>query len=141
MALLLEPLPSLHSRVPHDILPPNHKALLLGISYLLPPEGSDSGSRPNPLEGPLNDTREMKTMLIGRFNVHSTALSLYKLIGAIDLFHYREQDIVVMTDEEKNVGTEHWPSKENIVRFVFSRVAHGCISTNTDKFIKCSCGP
>ena len=22
-----------------------------------------------------------------------------------------------MTDEEKNVGAEHWPSKENIVRF------------------------
>lgn len=51
-------------------------------------------------------------------NVHSTALSLLKLIAAIDLFRYREQDIFVMTDEEKNVGTEHWPSKENIVSFV-----------------------
>ncbi len=27
-----------------------------------------------------------------------------------------------MTDEEKNVGTEHWPSKENIVSFIFSGV-------------------
>ena len=32
-----------------------------------------------------------------------------------------------MTDEEKNVGTEHWPSKENIVSF--SRGARGCIFT------------
>ncbi len=35
----------------------------------------------------------------------------------IDLFHYLEEDIFVMTDEEKNVGTEHWPSMENIVSF------------------------
>lgn len=68
-------------------------------------------------------------------------VSLFKLIAAIDLFHYREQDIVVMTDEEKNVGTERWPSKENIVRFGFSRVARGCISTYTGKINKCSCGP
>jgi hypothetical protein len=65
MAFLLEAPHSLRSRVPPDTLPPNHKALLLGISYLLPPEDSESGSRPNPLEGPLNDTKEMKTMLIG----------------------------------------------------------------------------
>ncbi|KAF8469276.1 caspase domain-containing protein [Russula ochroleuca] len=120
MAFLLEAPHSLRSRVPPDTLPPNHKALLLGISYLLPPEDSESGSRPNPLEGPLNDTKEMKTMLI-------------------DLFRYREQDIFVMTDEEKNVGTEHWPSKENILRamdnlvrdatpgdaFVFYYAGHG----------------
>jgi hypothetical protein len=24
-----------------------------------------------------------------------------------------------MTDEEKNAGTEHWPSKENIVSYIF----------------------
>lgn len=67
MAFLLEVPPLLHTRVPPDtdILPPNHHALLLGISYLLPPEDSELGSRPHPLEGPLNDTREMKTMLIG----------------------------------------------------------------------------
>jgi hypothetical protein len=42
-------------------------------------------------------------------------------VTVIDLFHYRGEDIFVMTDEEKNVGTEHWPSKENIVSFFFSR--------------------
>ena len=47
--------------------------------------------------------------------VHFTALSLFNSVAAIDLFHFYEQDIFVMTDEEKNVGTEHWPSKENIV--------------------------
>ena len=32
-----------------------------------------------------------------------------------------------MTDEEKNVGTERWPSKENIVSFFFPRwVLAGC---------------
>ena len=33
-----------------------------------------------------------------------------------------------MTDEEKNVGTERWPSKENIVSFFFmwTRSARGC---------------
>ncbi|KAF8492190.1 caspase domain-containing protein [Russula emetica] len=86
-----------HPRVPPGTLPPNYKAFLLCISYLLCPGGSDAGNRPTPLAGPLNDAKEMKTALI-------------------DLFHYREQDIFVMTDEEKNVGTEHWPSKENILR-------------------------
>jgi hypothetical protein len=68
----------------------------------------------------------MKTALIGGLNVDSTtAFSPFKSIGVIDLFHYREEDIFVMTDEEKNVGTEHWPSKENIVSdyFFFSRGA------------------
>ncbi len=51
-----------------------------------------------------------------RLNVHSCVLTL-KSVTVIDLFHHREQDIFVMTDEEKNVGTEHWPSKENIVSF------------------------
>lgn len=46
-------------------LPPNYKALLLGISYSLRPDDSEPGSRLTPLEGPLNDTREMKTILIG----------------------------------------------------------------------------
>jgi hypothetical protein len=65
MAILLEAPPIFHSRVPPGTLPPNHKALLLGISYLLRPDDSEPGSRPSPLEGPLNDTKEMKTILIG----------------------------------------------------------------------------
>ena len=44
---------------------PNYKALLLGISYSLRPDDTEPGSRLTPLEGPLNDTREMKTILIG----------------------------------------------------------------------------
>ena len=45
--------------------PPNFKALLLCISYSLLPDGSDPGNRPSPLAGPLNDAKEMKTILIG----------------------------------------------------------------------------
>jgi len=39
-----------------------------------------------------------------------------------------------MTDEEKNVGTEHWPSKENIVSSFFSRGSRVCTFTHTGKF-------
>jgi hypothetical protein len=46
-------------------LPPKYKALLLGISYSLHTEDSEPGSRPTPLESPLNDTEEMKAILIG----------------------------------------------------------------------------
>jgi hypothetical protein len=46
-----------------------------------------------------------------------------------------------MTDEEKNVGTERWPSKENIVSFSLSRGARGCTFIHTGKINKFSCGP
>ena len=49
-------------------LPPKYKALLLCISYLFCPDGSDPGNRPTPLAGPLNDAKEMKTALIGGLN-------------------------------------------------------------------------
>jgi hypothetical protein len=72
----------------------------------------------------------------------STLLRLtFKSAPAVDLFHYREEGIFVMTDEEKNVGTEHWPSKENIVSLFFSRGACGCSFTHTGKINKSSCGP
>ena len=100
-------------------LPPKCRALLLCISYLFFPDGSDPANRPSTLAGPLNDAKEMKATLIGGLNVDSTRFSPFKSVAAIDLFHYREEDIFVMTDEEKNVGTEHWPSKENIVSFFF----------------------
>ena len=61
----------LHSRVPPRT-PPNFKALLLCISYLFYRGSSDAGNRPTPLEGPLNDAKEMKTALIGGLNVDST---------------------------------------------------------------------
>ena len=77
MAILLKAPDSpdvLHPRVP-PILPPNFKALLLCISYLFYPGGSDAGNRPTPLGGPLNDAKEMKIALTGGLNVDSTAFS------------------------------------------------------------------
>ena len=44
-----------------------------------------------------------------------------------------------MTDEGKNVGTEHWPSKENIVSYFF--LLAGCSSFHILKMNKLSCGP
>jgi hypothetical protein len=52
----------------------------------------------------------------------STLLRSHVEVG-LDLFHYREESIFVMTDEEKNLGTEHWPSKENIVSIYYYRGA------------------
>jgi hypothetical protein len=39
---------------------------------------------------------------------------------AIEVYNYREQDIFLMTDTDKegNKGTEMWPSAQNIVRSV-----------------------
>lgn len=69
-------------------------------------------------------------------DVDFTAISLFNPIVAIDLFHYSEQDIFVMTDEEKNMGTERWPSKENIVS-IFAE----CSRLDIVKFNKYSFGP
>jgi len=55
----------LHSRMQHSTLPPNHKVFLLYMSYLFPPDDSDPASRLSPLQGPMNDTKEMKIALIG----------------------------------------------------------------------------
>jgi hypothetical protein len=109
--------------VPHSpgTLPPKCRALLLCISYSICPDGSDPGNRPSPLGGPLNDAKEVKATLIGELDVDSTAFSPLSRSRSIELFHYHEEGIFVMTDEGKNVGTEHWPSKENIVRIYFPR--------------------
>jgi hypothetical protein len=64
-----------HPRVPPGTPPPNYKAFLLCISYLLCPDGSDPGNRLSPLAGPLNDAKEIKATLIGGLNVDSTAFS------------------------------------------------------------------
>jgi hypothetical protein len=34
-----------------------------------------------------------------------------------DVYHYREMDITLMTDEDENRDTELWPSADNIVSF------------------------
>ena len=43
------------------------------------------------------------------------------MVAAIEIYGYHDSDIVVMTDEEENKNTEHWPSKENIVSFFLNR--------------------
>ena len=40
------------------------------------------------------------------------------ILAGVDLYHYREQDIILMTDEEGNKGTDMWPSALNIVCFI-----------------------
>jgi|SRR5712671_6025536 len=35
----------------------------------------------------------------------------------VDVYNYHQDDIFVMTDEEVNIGTAQWPSKEMIVSF------------------------
>jgi len=119
----------------HGTLPPKYNALLVCIGYSSCPAGSDPGNRLVPLTGPLNDAKEMKTALIGGLIVYSTTAFSPLSRSIIDLFRYREVDIFVMTDEQKNVGTEHWPSKENIVSYFFflSRGARGCTFTHTGK--------
>ncbi|KAH9979136.1 caspase domain-containing protein [Russula compacta] len=90
--------------------PPSHKALLLGMNYSSPPE--DSNLVPS-LEGPVNDVKEMKQTLT-------------------KVYHYSEDDVFVMTDEEENVGTRHWPSRENIIQAMCSLVAN---ASSGDAFV------
>ncbi|KAI9445812.1 caspase domain-containing protein [Lactarius psammicola] len=70
-----------------------HKALLIGINYTPSADDNEQGHRQ--LQGPVNDAKEMKKALI-------------------ELFHYKEEDIRLMTDEEANGNTALWPSEANI---------------------------
>jgi len=94
-----------HVRSPSPVSPcantPNSKALLFGLNYFRRSAVSEpeDPSRPTPLGGPVRDVEEIKSMLM-------------------DVYDYREEDIVVMTDEEKNIDTERWPSKENMLRAI-----------------------
>ncbi|KAI9436821.1 caspase domain-containing protein [Lactarius psammicola] len=72
------------------VSPSEHRALLIGINY----DNNEHYSRA--LRGPVNDAKEMKKALI-------------------ELFHYKEGDICLMTDEEANRETTLWPSKANIM--------------------------
>ncbi|KAI0069299.1 hypothetical protein BV25DRAFT_1818291 [Artomyces pyxidatus] len=67
-----------------------HKALLVGITYRTCPD--DEYKK---LRGPAADAHDMRSLLI-------------------ELFHYAEEDIVMMTDEEHNKGTKFWPTSHNI---------------------------
>ncbi|KAI0297815.1 caspase domain-containing protein [Multifurca ochricompacta] len=81
--------------------PPNHQALLIGINYTSPPDDPEQGYRQ--LNGPVNDVKEMKKVLI-------------------EVYHYREEDIFMMTDEEVNKDTPLWPSETNILRAMLNLV-------------------
>ncbi|KAH9059176.1 caspase domain-containing protein [Lactarius vividus] len=74
---------------------PKHMALLIGINYTSTTDENEQGFRQ--LKGPINDAKEVKKALIG-------------------LFHYKEEDICLMTDEEANCDTSLWPSEENIMK-------------------------
>ncbi|KAH8989874.1 caspase domain-containing protein [Lactarius hatsudake] len=74
---------------------PKHKALLIGINYTSATDENEQAFRQ--LQGPINDAKEVKTALIG-------------------LFHYKEEDICLMTDDEANRNTALWPSEENIMK-------------------------
>jgi hypothetical protein len=42
------------------------------------------------------------------------------MVDTTEIYDYHDDDIVVMTDEEENKGTKHWPSKDNIVGFLIT---------------------
>jgi hypothetical protein len=42
------------------------------------------------------------------------------VVATIEIYDYHEDNIFVMTDEEENKSTKHWPSKENIVSFLLT---------------------
>jgi len=49
-----------------------------------------------------------------------------------DLYRYREQDIILMTDEEDNKGTVMWPSASNILQAI-DKLVHG--ASRDDAFV------
>ncbi|KAF8258455.1 caspase domain-containing protein [Lactarius quietus] len=74
--------------------PPKHRALLIGINYAS--SFGNNEQRYCELNGPVNDAKAMKEALI-------------------DIYGYREEDILLMTDEEANRDTAPWPSRANIM--------------------------
>ncbi|KAH9160138.1 caspase domain-containing protein [Lactarius sanguifluus] len=71
------------------------KALLIGINYMSP--AGDNEQRGDKLDGPVNDAKEMKKALI-------------------EVYRYKKREIFLMTDEESNRDTAHWPSEANIIQ-------------------------
>jgi len=99
-------------RRPPTANPPKYKAVLIGINYTSPTSGNEQGRRS--LQGPVNDAKEIKKILIG--GVSAVALPLTSSTPPLaEVFRYKEKDIFLMTDEEANRDTTHWPSEENIV--------------------------
>ncbi|KAI0261893.1 caspase domain-containing protein [Gloeopeniophorella convolvens] len=86
---------------------PKYMALLIGINYTSNKSTADpNGDFSTVLKGPVNDVKKMKDILISAQG-DSITTAIYK---------YREEDIFLMTDEERNEGTDRWPSKPNIIK-------------------------
>ena len=93
-----------------------YKALLIGINYTSSTDDHEQGYRQ--LQGPVNDAKDVKKALIGGF--WPAALLLTRSTPLLsELFHYKERDICLMTDEEANRNTALWPSEANIVSLSF----------------------
>ncbi|KAH9038757.1 caspase domain-containing protein [Lactarius pseudohatsudake] len=75
--------------------PPKYRALLIGINYMSP--AGDNEQRGDKLDGPVDDAKEMKKALI-------------------EVYRYKKGDVFLMTDEEYNRDTAHWPSEANIIQ-------------------------
>jgi hypothetical protein len=89
---------------------PEFKALVIG---------NNSTSGPDELTGPVNDAKAVKEVLKGKPDNHSTTFPPLRHGMAViaGVYHLREKDITLMTDEGKNRGTALWPSATNIVSF------------------------
>ncbi len=108
-------------RRPPTANPPKYKAVLIGINYTSPTSGNEQGRRS--LQGPVNDAKEIKKILIG--GVSAVALPLTSSTPPLaEVFRYKEKDIFLMTDEEANRDTTHWPSEENIVSLCIRIIAY-----------------
>src|SRR5258708_4885408 len=94
--------------------PPNYMAVLIGINYTSP----DNEKRYSKLNGPVNDAKEMKKILIG--GVSAIALPLTdSTLPLAEVFRYKKEDIFLMTDDGANRNTPRWPSLVNIVSLCF----------------------
>jgi hypothetical protein len=89
---------------------PEFKALAVGINYI---------SRPDGLKGPINDAKDVKNFLKGghRYLVQPFLPLNHNMAAIADTYHFPEQNITLMTDEEQNRGRGLWPSAKNIVSF------------------------
>jgi len=54
------------------------------------------------------------------------------MVASIEIYGYHDSDIVVMTDEEENKNTKHWPSKENIEQAMIDLVSN---ASDQDTFV------
>ncbi|KAH9991892.1 caspase domain-containing protein [Russula vinacea] len=113
VAIFSKPRQVPHFRRSADAPLPKYKALVIGINYTWSPDGSEPGNAALQLRGPVNDAKSIKEMLK-------------------DLYHYREQDIILMTDEEDNKGTVMWPSASNILQAI-DKLVHG--ASRDDAFV------